>query len=176
MERDTQANPPQPLPNHFLAASLLKSSRMPSQWWRPPKRITISPYLSGHFHCICLAKANSGWSKAITGVCSGCKWLIAFLMTSIECLIIATVCAFSRKRGNSDVMHVASMSIDCWLAWYAAHDKSLRSPALSLVDLTYSSHSHSYLIYPSLCLLKDWTWDDGTGEVLMLQLTGKTSV
>jgi len=45
----------------------------------------------GHLHWTCFAKANSSWSNMTTGVWPGLRCCTAFRITSMECLIIATV-------------------------------------------------------------------------------------
>ncbi|XP_071508695.1 uncharacterized protein [Diadema antillarum] len=46
----------------------------------------------------------------------------AFFTTSIECRIMATMCALSRESGSSDMGQMTQASGGCWLAWNAAQD------------------------------------------------------
>ena len=89
-----------------------QSSHCPSAFnavismWSPPNMITkcSSPYVSGHCHWICFARANSGWSTAITGTCPGFLCSVANLTTFSAWRIIATECAFSRSMGMREMM------------------------------------------------------------------------
>ena len=64
---------------------------------KPPSitTCTLSPWVSGHFHCTDLANANRGWSNVVTGICPGFKYSIALLWTSMPCLIMAGVADLS---------------------------------------------------------------------------------
>ena len=67
------------------------------------------------------AIANSGWSIAITGTWPGLRCWTETLITFIECLIIATECAFSRNRGKRAIVLVGLIMGSSNEAWYAAH-------------------------------------------------------
>ena len=152
--------------------------------WRPPNITTSlsSPCVSGHFHCICFARANNGWSKARTGVWPGLRWSMAFRTTSIECLIIATVCALSWNRGSSEDGVMIAWPGSWLLAWYAAHDIFWKTPSVAIfctarTFFRFSSHSYSFFLCSAkLSRLREATVVAGNVEPLTVVTTEGTSV
>ena len=69
----------------------------------PPNMTTnaCSPCVSFHTHWIFFASLNRGWSQVMTGTCPGLRTATAFLITFIECRIIAIDFESSRKRERS---------------------------------------------------------------------------
>ena len=83
----------------------------------------LSPYSSEYFHWMCLAMANRGWSRAITGFCAGFRKLTAFLTRSMACLIMAGDFDCSWNNGKRlDNPGVLSLPSGCWMAWYAPQE------------------------------------------------------
>ena len=110
--------------------------------WSPPNITTIlsSPHFSGHFHCICFAKANSDWSNVTTGVWPGFTCSTAFLTTSMECRIMATLWALSRNSGSWAVGLMVRANCGWRLALNAYHDMFSAVPVLpSVIRLACST-------------------------------------
>ena len=86
---------------------------------RPPSitTCTLSPCVSGHFHCTHLARANRGWSKVVTGTCPGFRYSTACLTTSMPCFIIAGVADFSWNKGRRAQCAGRSSSGGCIEEW-----------------------------------------------------------
>ena len=167
---------------HFPATSHPGSS-VPSYQYAtpPPPNITTSlssPYVSGHFHWICFARVNNGWSQVRTGIWPGLICWTAFLTTSIECLIIATVWALSWNKGSRDVGVMTGCFGSWCLAWYAAHDVFSQASTSSLrTCLVISSHIYSSsMCWSKLWRLREVTEVAGTLDPLREEATGRTSV
>ena len=81
-----------------------------------------SPCVSGMFHCIHLARANSGLSMAMTGVWPGLRCWTTSLTTFIRCQIIAEECEFSKNNGKRATMSTCCTGEGCSEVGNAAQD------------------------------------------------------
>ena len=111
--------------------------------WSPPsiKTKRSSSYTPPSLHWISLAKANNGWSTAITGVWEGLTCATAALITLIECAIIANEWAFSVNIGKSEIMAGSWLDNDVCVARYAAQE--------TLSFFWSSSFDNSFLAFSS---------------------------
>ena len=123
------------LQSHFLSTNHQESSELLSQ--HGDRRITdlSSPYSSGHFHWICLAKAYSDCSKVITDICLGFRYSTALVTISMECFIIATMWVGTFKEEWQQVSGTDDMTL-WWLVTGMACSPSLFSKVSELLSMT----------------------------------------
>ena len=102
----------QPLPSSKFPSALRSAIFM----CNPPNMTTnaCSPCVSFHVHWIFFASLNRGWSQVMTGTCPGLRTATAFLITFIECRIIAIdLGVFKEKREKSTCSYWGMVSSQC---------------------------------------------------------------